>query len=339
MSVLYLTTPLTRVRLENAHLIVSAPPSVGVEQGGGGTTTRVPLAELERVTVCDTVQLTSSVIGALMRNSVPLAFTDQHGRLLGLMDQPASQDGALRQLQYRRSLECGFCLGLARELIGAKIGNQIRLLQRLGANRPDRLKPDELCALRQAAEAARVVGDTAALLGVEGAATRRYFELWSRFLPQEFPFVVRSTRPPRNAVNATISFVSAIFYNLLTGLIHRRGLDPAIGFLHATDNRRYALALDLMEPFRPAVIEPFVTRLFVHRILGVGDFEPVEGGIHLNRGGRGLLLYHWEKRLRRLFQPKETGNRSSMLQEIEARIVNYKRALENPEEFAPFRMP
>jgi len=151
--------------------------------------------------------------------------------------------------------------------------------------------------------------------------------------------VSRSTRPPLNPPNAALSFVSIILYNLLVGLLIRRGLDPGVGFLHATDNRRYALALDLIEPFRPAVIEPFVIRLFSHRLLDGKDFEPADGGIHLNRAGRSTLLFHWEKRLRRLFHPANSDIRSSMLQEIETRIVNFKRTLENPREFAPFRMP
>jgi hypothetical protein len=93
------------------------------------------------------------------------------------------------------------------------------------------------------------------LRGYEGAATARYFSAWARFLPGEFPFERRSTRPPLNPVNACISFGSTLLYNEFAALCHARGLDPALGLLHATEDGRWSLPLDLLEPFRPALVE------------------------------------------------------------------------------------
>lgn len=342
MTALYVETPAARLRLEQEHLLVSLPAGEGISPARNEVewrTHRFSQAELERVTICESAQITSRAVGALLRAGIPLHFIDSHGRLLGTCAGPSSCDGALRLQQYRRTLDPEFCLGIARRLVGAKILNQVRLLQRLEANRPGHVGEEATRSLQAAAHSADGATSAAELLGVEGAATRRYFAEWANFLPPEFPFEARSTRPPLNPPNATLSFVSAVLYNLLTGLIERRGLDPALGVFHTTDNRRYALALDLIEPLRPGVIEPFVIRLFCHRLLDATDFEPADGGIHLNRSGRATLLFHWEKRLRRLFHPVGSETRSSMLQEIETRIVNYKRALVNPEEFAPFRMP
>ena len=341
MTALFVETPSSRIRLDQEHLVVSLPDedSAPGEAGGEARTHRVALAELERVSLSESVQITSRALAALLRAGIPLHFTDGHARLLGTCSGPMSTDGELRLRQYRRTSDAEFCLQCARRIIAAKILNQARLLQRLEANRPGHVADESLPALHSAAQSAASAGTPAELLGVEGSATRRYLSEWAKYLPPEFPFEGRSTRPPLNPPNAVLSFVSAILYNLLTGLIMRRGLDPALGFFHTTDNRRYSLALDLIEPLRPAVIEPFVTRLFCHKLLDSHDFEPADGGIHLNRAGRATLLFHWEKRLRRLFHPHGAETRSSMLQEMETRIVNYKRALYNPEEFAPFRMP
>ena len=99
------------------------------------------------------------------------------------------------------------------------------------------------------------VGNVDELRGYEGAATARYFQAWAVFLPESYPFERRSKRPPLNPVNACISFGATLVYSEVVAYLHAHGLDPSLGLLHATENGRWSLALDLMEPFRPVVVE------------------------------------------------------------------------------------
>jgi CRISPR-associated protein Cas1 len=87
------------------------------------------------------------------------------------------------------------------------------------------------------------------LRGYEGASTARYFQAWAAFLPEAFPFERRSTHPPLNPVNACISFGATLVYNEMVAFIHAHGLDPSLGLLHSTEDGRWSLALDLIEPF------------------------------------------------------------------------------------------
>ncbi|RYD75155.1 MAG: CRISPR-associated endonuclease Cas1, partial [Verrucomicrobiaceae bacterium] len=165
-----------------------------------------------------------------------------------------------------------------------------------------------------------------------------YWPAWARYLPEAFPFGHRSTRPPHNPVNAVLSYLSTLLYGECLASCHRRGLDPAIGFLHPPCNGRWSLPLDLMEPFRAALTEPLTLRLFNHRILRQEHFEPRSGGIYLTSGGRRLLLGHYEKRLTARFLAEHSGTRTSLRDQIDATTLSFKAGLEDARLFVPFTL-
>lgn len=176
------------------------------------------------------------------------------------------------------------------------------------------------------------------LMGVEGAAAAAYFDLWARFLPDDMPYERRSVRPPLNAVNAALSYTSTLLYHDIVAPLHLRGLDPGLGLMHVTENGRWSLALDLMEPFRPAVAEALALRLFSHRVLQVGHFESRDGGVFLNRDGRRELIQHYERRLDRPFVSEQLGRRTTMRQAYVDQVLSLKAAIEDPSRFTAFRL-
>jgi CRISP-associated protein Cas1 len=176
------------------------------------------------------------------------------------------------------------------------------------------------------------------LRGYEGAATARYFQSWAEFLPQDFPFERRSSRPPRNPVNACISFGATLLYNEAVAFIHAHGLDPALGLLHATEDGRWSLPLDLIEPFRPALVEALALDLFSHQILRQDHFEAKNGGVYLNDDGRRKFILQYERRMERQFLSECVGHRTSLRKQMEHQAILYKSGLEVPEKFEPFLM-
>ncbi|MBU6411180.1 MAG: CRISPR-associated endonuclease Cas1, partial [Verrucomicrobia bacterium] len=157
-------------------------------------------------------------------------------------------------------------------------------------------------------------------------------------LPSEFPFGQRSTRPPGNPVNACLSYLSALVYGELLTACVVRGLDPALGCLHQPQDGRWSLPLDLMEPFRPALIEPLTLRLFSHRILQKSHFEAHDHGVWLARDGRRTLIQHYEQRLQREFLSEHAGCRTTLRQQLQNAAVQFKLALVQPQNYAPFRL-
>lgn len=324
-----------RVHLESERLIVSGPDPAG---GNRSIELRqLPLRDLDRVIAIESTQFTSQAIAALLRRAIPLTWLDHSGRFLGSFLPAINDHGRSRLLQYQRHLEAPFALELAGRITAAKIYNQRRVLQRLAANRKQDLQ-GTLLRLESMLRAATRSSSVDELRGFEGAAAARYFELWASFLPAAFPFGYRSRRPPHNPVNACLSFGSTLLYNETAAFIHAHGLDPSPGLLHTTENGRWSLALDLMEPFRPVLTEALSLDLFTHQILNASHFEPSHGGIYLTAEGRSRFLMQYERRMERHFLSEHVGHRTTLRQQLEAQAVLFKSGLATPEKFQPFLM-
>lgn len=377
--------PNSRIHLKSERLEIWAPhPDSGVEE----IIREIPIRDVERLILAESVQITSAALAALLRANIPVSLLGWNGQFLGGFLPATKPHGLARLRHYQRALEPPFALDLARRIIAAKLYNQRRVLQRLAASRRDTPSPepapaatpqlddsppnvqhgpsplatpaapaptDDSPAPNPNAQAVAVTNqalpwlDTlfasiakAATLdelrGFEGAATARYFQAWAAFLPADFPFQRRSTRPPLNPVNACISFGATLLYNEAVAFIHAHGLDPALGLLHTTEDGRWSLALDLIEPFRPVLVEALALDLFSHRILDASHFEPRDGGVYLNDSGRKKFILQYERRMERQFMSECAGHRTTLRLQLEHQAVLFKTALDSPDRFEPFLM-
>jgi CRISPR-associated protein Cas1 len=228
---------------------------------------------------------------------------------------------------------------MAGRIVTAKIYNQRRLIQRVATSRPENPEVNATLkwldslfgSLKQAASIDE-------LRGYEGTSTARYFQAWASFLPEAFPFERRSKRPPLNPVNACISFGATIVYTEAVAFLHAHGLDPSLGLLHATEDGRWSLALDLIEPFRPVLVEALALDLFSHQILNEQHFEPKNGGVYMNEEGRKKFIFQYERRMERQFLSESVGHRTTLRQQLENQAVMFKASLECAERFEPFLM-
>jgi CRISP-associated protein Cas1 len=335
-------TPGSKISLESERIVVVSPN----DDGASPRETRrdIPLRDLERMVMGEGVSATTPALMEMLRRSIPISFIDGRGRFLGSFQPAAPDHGAARLRLYQRVLEVDFQLAIAREIIVAKTYNQRRLVQRVAANR----KAEELevpsgiavtlDALDRSISKMAVADSLETLRGHEGLAAARYFSAWAALLPPAFPFERRSTRPPLNPVNAVISFAATLIYHEMHSFIHAHGLDAALGILHTTENGRWSLALDLMEPFRPVVAEALTLDLFSHKMLNASHFEPHEGGIYLTREGRSKLILQYEKRMERQFLSETIGHRTTLRQQLENQAILFKSALDDPLKFTSFRM-
>lgn len=336
-----------RVHLVSERLEVRGPnPETGREE----LLREIPLRDLERLVMLESVQISSAALAALLRSEIPISVLGWNGRFLGAFHPASNSHGLARLRQYQRTQEREFAMDMARRLIAAKLYNQRRVLQRLAASRDaaadaptsDGAGRGEVRAtldwLESFFPALKRAGGLDELRGCEGASTARYFQTWAGFLPAEFPFERRSTRPPLNAVNACISFGATLLYTETAAFVHAHGLDAALGLLHATENGRWSLALDLLEPFRPVLVEALALDLFSHAILGTGHFESRDGGVFLNEEGRKRFFLQYERRMERQFMSESAGHRTTLRQQLENQAVLYKSALEEPARYEPFLM-
>jgi len=321
----------------------------------------IPLRDLDRLITSENVHFTSPALGEILRRGIPIHFFSWNGRFLGNFLPSQNHHGLSRIRQYQRTLDPAFALQMAGRMVTAKLYNQRRVLQRLWASRSEDAEGEaDPCPADSLPNPAsghgqsemestlkwldalfasiRVSTTIDELRGYEGAATARYFRAWAGFLPETFPFERRSTRPPQNPVNACISFGSTLLYNEAVAFAHAHGLDPALGLLHTTEDGRWSLALDLIEAFRPVLVEALALDLFSRQMLNGSHFEEKKGGVYLNEDGRRKFFLQYERRMERQFMSEAVGHRTTLRQQLEQQAVMLKASLEEPGKFEPFLM-
>jgi len=324
----FVQTPQSRIRLRRKSLLVISPD---------GTQTSIPLEETERLTLGSRVAITTCGLANLLSRGIPVAIISTSGRHLGAFEPPQPPRGLTRRLAHQASVDPAFRLAIASRLVAAKIQNARRALQRLNARRMTFDAP-VLSQFKHLLREAERADSVESLLGIEGAAAARYFALWAAYFPPAFPFECRSTRPPLNPVNAVLSYTGALVHGEILSATLNRGLDSTTGCLHATTDDRHSLVLDLMEHYRPALIEPLTLRMFSLGILNHRHFKPHGKGTYLNESGRALLIEQYEDRLARQFIDVRSGSRTTLRACLQQAPLDFKLALGDPSRLTPFLM-
>jgi CRISPR-associated protein Cas1 len=208
-------------------------------------------------------------------------------------------------------------------MIRSKIHNQRVLLRRNG----DGVEDETLLRMKELGRDVAETADADALMGVEGAAAAFYFRSFARMLKSElrerFQFDTRNRRPPRDPVNALLSFGYACLVREVTNVLHGVGLDPYVGMLHRPRAGRPALALDLMEEFRPLIADSAVINAINNGVVGPEDFLVHPTGVALKDGARSRFIEVLERRLDELVTHPVFETRLSYRRvlEIQARLL------------------
>lgn len=295
LNTLYVTTPDSYLRLDNDTLRVMV---------GEDTRLRVPLHHLQAVVCFGRVGLSVPLMHKLAQAGIALVLLDENNRFMARLEGPTSGNVLLRRSQHQQSMDPAFCLSLARACVAGKVRNTRQILLRGARDAKTDADAkelgrgaDDLAATLRSLPAAN---DLDSLRGLEGEAARQYFERQPLLLRQDlrgsFGMDGRTRRPPRDRFNALISFLYAMWMNDCRSALETVGLDPQVGFLHALRPGRAALALDLMEEFRP-----FADRLALTLInrgqLIEDDFDLREGGaVSLTADARKKVVVAFQER-------------------------------------------
>lgn len=246
----------------------------------------MPLTNLESLSLLGSVQISTQAIRVLADLSIPVAFLSPAGRLVAMLDPLDSISAEIRKSQVRRFDNEKTCLELARALVSAKIINQRTLLLRNHKKMPDGLERE----LAKQSKKVLTADSIDAIRGHEGQAASLYFQHFSGMLrgasADEFGDNGRQRRPPPDPVNACLSLAySMLTHECITALRLAR-LEPSIGGFHVSRPGRPALALDLMEPFRPLIADSIAITCFNRGELSEGHFYRTAGGCVFTDVGR-----------------------------------------------------
>ncbi len=282
--------------------------------------------EVSQLVLMGRVSATEAVYQELLHRGTPIVHLSSGGWLYGVTHGLPHANVRLRSEQVRAADDRARSLRIARALVVAKLQNQRTFLRR---NVPGGTCDDAVNALRNAAQAAGRASHVDELRGHEGYGARVYFSSFSQLLrtpaglAERFDLEGRNRRPPRDPVNAMLSFAYAMLSREWVTVCLSVGFDPFLGFYHAPHYARPSLALDLMEAFRPLCADSVVVRALNNGEVGPGDFVERMGSVNLNPVGRRKLLRAFELRLAQEITHPVFGYRISYRRvfEVECRLL------------------
>lgn len=282
-------------------LVVQNPrASVGVRGGEiqvhleGVVVAKHPIQQLQAVYLYGSIQVSAQALTLFMERAVPVAYFSAAGRFIGMVNGLPASGVDARMGQYQMWAIPKKRLSIAAEIVRSKIHNQRVLLMRNGSV-PDSV----LRTLAQLRDSCKEQGSLAALRGVEGAAASLYFSHFSTMLKGSttFDFHGRNRRPPRDPVNAMLSLGYSILVKELSGIAYAVGLDPFLGFFHSPRYGRPALALDMMEEFRPLIVDSVVLTLINRGEVAESDFAQTAKGTIMKDSARRQFWRAWTRRM------------------------------------------
>lgn len=303
---LYLNTPGMRVGKSGGVLQVKDKET---------TVQEIRIGDICQVNLLGNVQISTQAIQSLCESGVPVSYFSMGGWFYGITTGMNTKNISLRRAQFRLADSDWFARSMARSLVAGKIRNQRVMLQR------NHIEPRKstLATMKSLAESAESAESLEVLLGIEGAAARYYFEALPGMIKvgdpeaggefdgatpdsggtpaMNFDFAGRNRRPPRDPVNALLSLAYSMLAKDLTIACYAVGFDPYMGYFHQIRHGRPALALDLMEPFRPLIADSAVLTAINTRMVTAKDFVRAGESVALTSAGRKGFYRAYEARM------------------------------------------
>lgn len=314
---LHVQTPGARVRKTGDTLIVDTDDGK----------IEVPLIHVSDLVLHGPVSLTTPALGALLSADIPVSWLTIGGWFLGHARPLSVASCDTRLNQFRAAEDPLRSRRLAAGLVAAKIRNQRTILRRNWKSGAKAGRDNALARLKRLARAAPHAPGTDRLLGLEGEAAAIYFRHFNAMLSEcalpEFRFENRNRRPPADPVNALLSYAYALVARTFAVALTRAGFDPSLGFFHRPRHGRPALALDMMEPFRPILADSTVLTLVNNGEVTASDFTFHGPACALKPPGRKAVISAWERRLEQEAVHPVFGYRLSMrrIVDVQCRLL------------------
>ncbi|HXZ03940.1 MAG TPA: type I-D CRISPR-associated endonuclease Cas1d [Ktedonobacteraceae bacterium] len=321
LPTLYLTEEHALVRRDSEDcLLVQIPEKKGTDGSviSAAYKKRIPLHKVDDVVVMGEITMTASAIYLLMEKNIEIHFLNYYGQFKGCLSPPLAKNSLLRMAQHRVHNDLPKRCELARSFVIGKLSNQRTMLQRYNRRQADAAMAQEIDQIGKLIRTLTTLdlhvetvqqlttGDAGisgtpleTIMGLEGAGSAAYFRCFGKLLADQcqWTFAGRVKRPPTDPVNALLSYGYSLLTSQVGSALQIVGFDRYIGYLHSSGYGRPALALDLMEEFRPLIVDSVVLTLLNNRMLMPHDFIEELGAYRLNKEPRKIFLTRFEERL------------------------------------------
>lgn len=295
LNTLYVTTPDSYLSKDGENVVIRVKD---IEKF------RIPIHNIENIVSFGYMGASPSLMQLCVERNVGLCFLSEHGSFKGRVSGAIRGNVLLRRKQYRIADNAELALKLSNIIIAGKISNTRNIVQRLIRDHADESLTIKLQTVSKQLTWKRNQAINAesfdSLRGFEGEAANIYFGIFNHFIvaqKADFTFTGRNRRPPKDNINALLSFVYTLLAHEVQSALESVGLDPYVGFLHTDRPGRASLALDLMEELRAYLADRLVLTLINRKqINGKGFIQHGEGGVVMNDATRKEVLIAWQKR-------------------------------------------
>jgi CRISPR-associated protein Cas1 len=295
----------------------------------------LPLIHLDQLVVFGNVQLTAPAIAMLLQAEVDVVFFSQHGKFRGRLVHTGSKFARLRHAQLQKMSDEKITLTIARQVVTGKLNNQRAMLGTYAAQ-----VQQAVAGIGRMLDQARTARSLESLRGFEGKAGADYWAAFRKLLANDMGFRGRQYYPPPDPVNALLSFGYSLLLKDVTAAVQLVGLDPYLGFFHTIDYGRPSLALDMMEEFRPVLVDPLVLDMVNKGQVTAASFERTgnpQRPVRLADAVTDALIQRYEERLTERAGHADAGGQTSYRRIIELQVRRLARLmLDEAKAYQPF---
>lgn len=301
----------------------------------------IPIIKIDQVVIWGNITITAQTVKSLLERNIEIVYLSNHGRYIGRIQPEFSKNSILRKAQYRASENINTTIAISKSLVYGKLANARTLLLRA-----ERINENEDENIKEAIERIKIIirklkyaESMEEIRGYEGAGTAAYFGVFSNLIKaDEFKFEGREKRPPTDPVNALLSLGYVLLTNDMYSTCNTVGFDPYIGFLHSDRYGKPSLPLDLIEEFRPVIVDSLVLYLINKRIIQINDFDIELGNVYkLKEEAFKKFLQYYEERKRSEIKHPLFNYKATYIKcfELQARLLG-KFITNKIEEYIPF---
>ncbi|MEM4662799.1 MAG: type I-B CRISPR-associated endonuclease Cas1b [Candidatus Diapherotrites archaeon] len=295
----------------------------------------LPIEKIYAIYAHGRISFTSGVVSYLSKFGVTIHFFNRYGIYEGSFyprKTLISGDLLIKQVEHYLNKEKR--IELARKFIEGSLENIIRNLQYYERTRGE--MQNEILQIKQLMEQTCNKDKIQQLMAIEGNAREIYYQSFNKIFPENFRFDKRTKNPPENMLNCLISFGNSLVYSVVLTEIYNTQLDPAISYLHEPLERRFSLALDLAEVFKPLLCDRIIFKLINKNMIDESYFEKDINFCLLNDKGKRLFLQEWDEKLKTTIKHRELKRNVSYQRLIRLECYKLIKHLLGIEEYRPF---
>lgn len=286
------------------------------------------------------IQVSTQSIYKLLSKGINITYLSKKGYNFGRLENSNKVNIERQRLQFKKSEDIFYSLEISKKFIEGKIRNQRTVLLRANKQLKNKEIKEKIELMKRYIAKIEYVNDIESLMGMEGFCAKIYFDSLNYILNEEYRFKNRSKRPPRDPFNSIISFGYVLLYNEVFNILGSKGLNLYVAFLHKDRNKHAALCSDIMEEFRPILIDTLSIYLLNNDKIIKGDFifNVKNNSVLLNKDGVSKVVSEFEKRiLQKVSYVKEVNYKMNFREIIEYQISLLINSLmqDNPKIYKP----